>query len=96
MPHEGEILYNLEEKLHYVIESLNLKNRDIATKLEISSGLVSQIQNHYNGKLRKYHLHAMCHAYHIPMEIFENKSIKTKEMVDNLLTNRDEIFYKDY
>jgi len=90
------ILYNLEEKLHYVIESLNLTNREIATKLEISSGLVSQIQNHYNGKLRKYHLYSMCHAYHIPMEIFENENIRTKEMIDNLLINRDNIFYKDY
>jgi len=96
---ESEILYNTEEKLKYVIKSLNLKTKEIADKLEISSGLVSQIQNHYNGKLRKIHLYALCHAYDIPMEIFENAKITTKRMIDNLLKqsiSKNTIFKKDY
>ena len=38
------VLYNREEKLSYIIKFLNLKTNDIAQKLEISAGLVSQIQ----------------------------------------------------
>ena len=79
------ILYNREEKLSYIIKVLNLKTNDIAEKLEISAGLVSQIQNHYNNKLRKIHLYALSNAYHIPMEIFENDKINTEEMIQGLL-----------
>ena len=92
-------LYNQEEKLHYVFKFLKLSTNEIAKKLEISSGLVSQIQNYSNGKLRKYHLYAICYAYNIPIEIFENKNINTKEMIRNLLEpikNKDEVFEKDY
>lgn len=96
MLYNDDILYNLEEKLHFVIKSLNLKNGDIASRLEISSGLVSQIQNHYNGKLRKCHLYAICYAYNIPIEIFENHNINTKEIISSLLTQREKIFHKNY
>jgi len=82
---EDKILYNREEKLTYIIKTLNLKTNHIAEKLEISAGLVSQIQNHYNNKLRKVHLYALSNAYNIPMEIFEDDTINTEAMVDNLL-----------
>ncbi|CAA6816351.1 MAG: Unknown protein [uncultured Sulfurovum sp.] len=79
------ILYNNEEKLNYVIKKLNLQTKEIAQKLEISPALISQIQNHYNGKLRKIHLYAICNAYNIPIEIFESENINQEEMIDSLL-----------
>ncbi len=82
---EGNILYTREEKLSYVIKSFNLKTNEIANKLEISAGLVSQIQNHYNNKLRKVHLYALSSAYNIPMEIFDNEEINTEQKINNLL-----------
>ncbi|CAA6822230.1 MAG: Unknown protein [uncultured Sulfurovum sp.] len=83
-------LHYLEERLQYVIKSLSLSTKDIARKLEISPALVSQIQNYSNGKLRKYHLYAICHAYNIPTEIFENDNIKTAEQIDKFLTQSKE------
>jgi hypothetical protein len=46
--------------------------------------------------LRKHHLYAICSAYNIPIEIFEDDSIKTKEHIDEILLNRDNIFLKNY
>jgi len=82
---EDNLLYNNEEKLNYVLKFLRLSTKEVAQTLEISSGLVSQIQNHYNSKLRKIHLYAISNAYNIPMEIFENKKINTPESIDALL-----------
>jgi len=96
---ESRFLHNNEEKLNYVIKKLNLKTKDIAQKLEISSGLISQIQNHYNGKLRKIHLYAICNAYKIPMEIFENKEVNSEAIIDALLeqtSNPNSMFQNDY
>jgi len=83
------MLYNNEEKLNYVLKTLNLQTKDIAQKLEISAGLVSQIQNHYNGKLRKIHLYAICNAYNIPMEIFDNEKLNSKESIKILLGKKE-------
>lgn len=74
-----------EEKLHYVLKKLGLSTQDIARKLEITPALISQIQNHYNDKLKKIHLYAIAHAYNIPIEIFENSSIKTTQQIDTIL-----------
>lgn len=96
---ESKILHNNEEKLNYVIKKLNLKTKDIAQKLEISAGLISQIQNHYNGKLRKIHLYAICNAYKIPMEIFENKEVNREITIDGLLdqtTTPNAMFQNNY
>lgn len=96
---EKKILYNNEEKLNYVIKKLNLKTKDISEKLEISAGLISQIQNHYNGKLRKIHLYAICNAYKIPMEIFENKNVNNTDIINSLLEQNSDIntmFQKNY
>lgn len=91
-------LYNNEEKLNYVIKKLTLQTKEIAKTLEISPGLVSQIQNHYNGKLRKIHLYAICNAYNISMEIFENTNINREEMIDEILKKSEEnvMFHHDY
>lgn len=91
------ILYNNEEKLNYVLKRLNLQTKEIAQKLEISPALISQIQNHYNGKLRKVHLYAICNAYNIPMEIFENEKINEEEMINSLLirSQRNSMFHND-
>lgn len=78
-------LLHQEEKLQYVLKKLGLSTQDIASKLQISSALISQIQNHYNGKLRKIHLYAITHAYNIPMEIFEYDTITTTEQIDTIL-----------
>lgn len=91
------ILYNNEEKLNYVVKKLNLTTTEIAKKLEISSGLVSQIQNPFNGKLRKIHLYAISNAYNVPMDIFEDDSIRQKEQIDSILRKASfNIFKKDY
>ncbi len=96
----NEIFYDIERKLQYVIKKLKLKNGDIAEKLGMSSGLISQIQNSVNvNKLKKCHLYAICYAYNIPIEIFENKNIKTSNMVDELLEQKitkKSIFKKNY
>ena len=94
---EDKILYNNEEKLKYVLKKLNLTTKEISKKLEISSGLVSQIQNHYNGKLRKIHLYALSNAYSIPIEIFEDENINTKEIIDAMLKQASfKIFIPNY
>ncbi len=85
MDSEDTILYTREEKLNYLIKYLNLKTNEIAHKLEISASLVSQIQNHYNNKLKRIHLYALSSAYNIPMEIFDNEEINTEEKINNLL-----------
>ncbi len=94
---EDSRLYNREEKLNYVIKKLKLSTKEISQKLEISSGLVSQIQNPFNGKLRKIHIYAISNAYHIPMAIFEDETINSKEMIDSVLKQASfKIFEKDY
>ena len=97
MVHEDNRLYNREEKLNYVIKKLRLSTKEISQKLEISSGLVSQIQNPFNGKLRKIHIYAISNAYNIPMDIFEDENINSKEMIDSMLKQASfKIFEKDY
>jgi transcriptional regulator with XRE-family HTH domain len=97
MVSKDKTLYNNEEKLNYVLKKLNLTTKEIAKKLEISTGLVSQIQNHYNGKLRKVHLYAISNAYDIPMDIFEDESINLKSTIDYMLKQASfRIFEQDY
>lgn len=87
-----------EEKLHYVLKTLGLSTQEIAKKLEISPALISQIQNHYNDKLKKIHVYAISNAYNIPLEIFENPHIKTAKQIDTILyhhTKRHSLFEDD-
>ncbi|SFV70692.1 hypothetical protein MNB_SV-13-303 [hydrothermal vent metagenome] len=93
-----EKLYYQEEKLKYVTESLNLSTKEIAQKLEMGQSMVSQILNYSHNKLRQIHIHAICHAYNIPIEIFENKKVNTTEMIDQMLQESQigSIFQKDY
>ncbi len=39
----NQVFYNREEKLRYVLKALKISTNDIAKKLEITAGLVSQI-----------------------------------------------------
>ncbi len=80
-------LYNNEDKLAYVIKKLSLVTKEIAKKLGVTSSLISQIKNHYedSNRLRNIHLYAICFAYNIPIEIFENKDIDTSLKIDKLL-----------
>ena len=86
--------YNLDKnegKLAYVIEKLELVTKDIAKKLGVTSALIARIKNHVDQettKLRNMHLYAICFAYNIPIEIFEDKSINTEEKI-NLYLNRE-------
>ena len=91
-----EYLYYKEEKLKYVIKKLNLSNKEISEKLEINRTMVANIQSYHQDRLRKHHLYAICSAYNIPIEIFENKNIKTKEHIDEILNNRYSMFHKNY
>lgn len=91
-----DIFYYNEEKLKYVIKRLNLSNKEIAEKLEINRTLVANIQSYHQNRLRKCHIYAFCYAFDIPIEIFENQDINTKEQIDNILLKRKDIFIKDY
>ena len=94
---DNETLYTNEEKLNYIVKTLNLTTQEISKKLEISPSLVSQIQNCYNGKLKRIHLYALSKAYNIPMEIFEDEAIDSKETIDFMLKQASfSIFKKDY
>jgi len=84
---DDNLEYN-EEKLAYVIKKLGLVNKEIAKKMGMSAVSVSQIKNYREGKLRNHHIYAICFAYNIPIEIFENKTIDTKEKVDELLAQQ--------
>jgi len=79
-----------EEKLAYVIKTLGLVTKDIAKRLGVSSALISQIKNHYesSNRLRNIHLYAICFAYNVPIEIFENKKIDSKEKIDEILNQK--------
>jgi len=90
-----EYLYYKEEKLKYVFEVLNLQNKEVSEKLEMPRTMVSNLQSYYQSKTKKYHLYAICGAYNIPMEIFEDKSINTKKQIYNILKNREDIFHKN-
>ena len=94
---DSELLYTNEEKLNYIIKKLKLTTKEISLKLEISTSLVSQIQNCYSGKLKKIHLYALCHAYSIPMDIFEDETINSKESIDFMLKQASfSIFENDH
>lgn len=79
-----------EEKLAYVMKKLGLVTKDIAKKLGVSSALISQIKNNYesSNRLRNIHLYAICFAYDIPIEIFENKEIDTEQKIDEILSQK--------
>lgn len=81
----SETLYYQEEKLKFVIEELQLKKGEVAKELEISQTFFSQLMNYRDGKLKKWHLLAICHAYKIPIEIFDNPNIKTTAQIQNIL-----------
>lgn len=92
-------LHYVEEKLGVVIELLKLSNREIAQKLEMSSAMVSQIQNFHGGRLRKHHLYAFSQAYGVPMEIFENQEINSVEEIERRLEKvkiQDAIFSQNH
>lgn len=79
-----------EEKLAYVMKKLGLVTKDIAKKLGVTSSLISQIKNTYenSNRLRNIHLYAICFAYDIPIEIFENKEIDTEQKIDEILSQK--------
>jgi len=94
---EDVLIYN-EEKLHHIIKYLKLKPSQISKKLGISPSMLSQIQKHYTSKLKPYHLYAISQAYSIPMEIFENEKINTKELVNHFLQyheKEEHLFYEN-
>jgi transcriptional regulator with XRE-family HTH domain len=98
MVYDDEKLYYQEEKLKYVIKTLHLTTKEVAKELEISQGMVSQILNYRNNRLRRIHLHAICHAYSIPIEIFENREVNSTELIDQMLkeSQNGSMFRKDY
>ena len=77
-----------EEKLSYIIQKLDLSTKDIAKKLGVTSALISSIKSIHTNKLRDIHLYAFSMAYNIPMEIFKDKNINTKEQIDKILDTK--------
>lgn len=91
-----------EGKLSYVIDKRGLITKEIAKKLGVTSALIARIKNHIDSettKLRNMHIYAICFAYDIPIEIFETKSINTREKIDLLLNQEKKktlsIFHED-
>jgi len=85
-------------KLAYIQKKLNLATKDMAKKLEVSSAFISKLKNPFETttRLRNLHIYAICFAYNIPMEIFENSDIDTSDKIDALLNQQykeDTIFH---
>ena len=80
-----------EEKLDYLMDLLNISNKDIVNKLEISNSFISQWRNQTYNKLKKIHLYAISKAFDIPIEIFENESIDSKEKIKEYLKTNQNI-----
>jgi len=75
-----------EQKLSFIIDSLEDTDKEIADKLGLSKSMMSQIKNSSYNKLQKYHLYAFSHVYNIPYEIFnEEKKINSEKDIQNYL-----------
>lgn len=90
-----------EEKLKHIIEILKLRTKDIAKKLGVTSSLITQLKSDLKGStpLRNMHIYAICFAYDIPIEIFEDRNVNTKEKIAQLLHQQKleskKIFHQD-
>ncbi|CAA6816104.1 MAG: Unknown protein [uncultured Sulfurovum sp.] len=91
MDYDDRKLYTQEEKLAYVVEFLALKNKDIATKLEIGSPMVSKIMGHTHGALKMIHIYAFSKAYNVPLIIFEDATIDSTDKIRNTLAQEHEV-----
>ena len=91
-----------EEKLDIILDYYNIKNNTIAQKLEVSASLVSQWRNKHSQKLNKLHIYALAKAFNIPLEIFEDQEINSKEeLIDKLgcccnLTHNECVFKRRF
>ena len=81
-----------EQKLSFIIDSLEDTDKEIADKLGLSKSMMSQIKNSSYRKLQKYHLYAFSHIYNIPSKIFdEENGINSEEDIQHYLdTYKDE------
>jgi len=77
-------------KLAYIKKKLNIATKDMAKKLEVSSAFISKLKSPYETttRLRSLHIYAICSAYNIPLNIFENKDIDTADKIDELLNQQ--------
>lgn len=82
-------LYNNSEKLKFVAESLCLKTKNIAEKLGVQDSFISKLYLDSTDKLKPIHLYAFSSAYNIPMKIFNDKTIDTKEKISILLERKN-------
>ena len=85
-------------KLAYIQKKLNIATKDMAKKLEVSSAFISKLKNPYETttRFRSLHIYAICLAYSIPIEIFENKTIDTADKINEVLKQQhreDSIFH---
>ncbi len=78
-------LYNNSEKLKYITDLLNLKTKNIAEKLGVQDSFVSKLYLDSSNKLKPLHLYAFSSAYNIPMKVFNDKSIDSKEKIRVIL-----------
>ena len=77
----------LKQKLTFILDDyLPYSQHEIAQKLGISTGRLSQWKS--QDSLKEYHYYALQGAFNIPIEIFENEAINTKEKIINLLNKR--------
>jgi len=81
-------LYNNSEKLKYVVDFLGLKTKDIAKKLGVQDSFISKLYHDASAKLKPLHLYAFSSAYNIPLTIFNNRSIDSKEKVKAILEQK--------
>jgi len=82
-----------EEKLDIILEYKNIRNSTISQKLNISPALVSQWRNRRSSKLNTLHLNALENAFNIPLDIFKNRDIDTKEKVLNKLEESSDTLF---
>jgi transcriptional regulator with XRE-family HTH domain len=91
-------LYNNSEKLKYVVDLLGLKTKDIAKKLGVQDSFISKLYHDASGKLKPLHLYAFSSAYNIPLIIFNNPTMNSKEKIRTILKDKLEtksIFIED-
>ncbi len=77
-----------EDKLDFILNYLNISNKEVARKLEVSDSLVSQWRNKRSKKFKKVHILAFCSEFSIEEKIFTS-NINTKESIIEYLSNKN-------
>lgn len=83
----------INQKFILIKNILNLKNEEIADKLEITTNLVNSWGR--STKLKKIYLYAFAHAYNIPLSIFEVNRYNSEIEIKKALEKSSTIIYDE-